>query len=564
MDADALRQPIRVLLVDDDEDDCLLTRDLLSEVPGGAFRVDWVQNYQKALPMLRANRHDVYLLDYRLGKDNGLELLREALGGGCKGPMILLTGQGDRDVDIEAMQAGAADYLSKGQLTTSILDRTIRYAIERHRNREALREARDALEKRVDERTAALAEANLALQAEIRDRKRLENELRLRVDQLADADQRKDEFLALLAHELRNPLAPIRNGLHILRLSHADGPADERVVGLMEQEVRNLTRLVDDLLDVSRITCGKIQLRKEAVDLAGVVIHAVEAVRPLIESQHHELTVSLPTEAVHLEADPTRLEQVLCNLLNNAAKYTEQGGHIHLSVVPEDDKVTVCVRDNGIGISPELLPRIFDLFAQADRALARSQGGLGVGLTLVKKLVGLMGGSVAAKSEGAGKGSVFTVRLPALRTAPAGVLEAPMAGPRPSGGPLRVLVVEDIEAVAEMLAILLKMWGHDVRVVHDGLTALVAARAYRPDVIFLDIGLPGMNGYEVARQLRQELRDKKPLIAALTGYGQEEDRRLARDAGFDHHMVKPIDPSALEALLAAAQSARQVTIPSAI
>jgi two-component system, sensor histidine kinase len=561
MELDVESHPIRVLLVDDDEDDCFLTRDLLSEVPGNPFQLQWINDYRTALQEMRDNNHDVYLLDYRLGKDNGLELLREAVEGGCKGPAILMTGQGDRGVDIEAMRAGAADYLTKGQINAAILERSIRYAIERQRDREALRLARDALEVRVEERTAALGEANRALQAEISDRRRLEQELRLRVEQLADADQRKDEFLALLAHELRNPLAPIRNGLHIMRVTHTNGPSAERVIHLMEQEVRNLTHLVDDLLDVSRITCGKIHLRKESTDLAAVVIHAVEAVRPLTEAQHHELTVSLPTEPVHLLADPTRLEQVLCNLLNNAAKYTEQGGHIHLAVARRGHEVIVRVRDTGVGIPADLLPRIFDLFAQADRSLARAQGGLGIGLTLVKKLVEMMGGSVQAKSDGPGKGSVFTVRLPVLSEVAPEEPERPAEELQPTGRPLRVLVVEDIESVAEMLVLLLKLWGHDVRSVHDGPTALVAAKTYRPDVIFLDIGLPGMNGYEVARQLRQEASGKRPLIAALTGYGQEEDRRLSREAGFDHHMVKPIDPNALEAFLAAAESLREASVP---
>jgi two-component system CheB/CheR fusion protein len=524
--------------------------------------LEWAKDYAAGLAAMASNRHDLYLVDYRLDARSGLELLKEAVQHGCDSPVIMLTGQGDHEVDMEAMRAGAADYLIKGQIKPSLLERSIRYAIERHRDRKALEQARHALERRVEERTAALAEANKALQGEIGDRKRLEEELRQRVEQLADADRRKDEFLALLAHELRNPLAPIRNGIHILRLTHPNGPAGERVVHLMEQEVRNLTRLVDDLLDVSRITCGKIQLRKENIDLGTAVIHAVEAVRPLMEAQRHELTVSLPTEPVHLEADSTRLEQVFCNLLNNAAKYTEQEGHIHLAVSRHGNEVVVRVRDTGIGISPDLLPRIFDLFTQAEPSLSRSQGGLGIGLTLVRRLVEMMGGSVTARSEGPGKGSEFTIRLPALHESWAPEPKAPHEPAHPGARPLRVLIVEDIEAVAEMLAMLLKLWGHDVRAAYDGPTALVAARTYQPDVIFLDIGLPGMNGYEVARELRQQAHGKKPLIAALTGYGQQEDRRLSREAGFDHHMVKPIDPNALEAFLAAAESSLRQTAGS--
>ena len=550
-------QPIRLLLVEDDEDDYVVTRDLLAEVPGNRFQLEWVNSYGSALQVMSSNRHDVYLVDYRLGPHNGLELLGKAVQGGWEKPVIFLTGQHDQEVDTEAMRAGAADYLFKGQLTVSLLDRSIRYAMERQRNRDALRLAHDALEKRVQERTAALADANRALEAEIADRERLEQELRERARQLSETDRRKDEFLALLAHELRNPLAPICNGLHILRMQNGDSKANERVIHLMEKQVRNLSRLVDDLLDVSRITCGKIQLRKETVDLANAVIHAVETVRPLTEAQCHALTISLPTQPVHLEADPTRLEQVLCNLLNNAAKYTEQGGRIDLAVERAGNEVTVRVRDNGIGIPSEVLPRIFDLFTQADCSLARSQGGLGIGLTLARKLVEMMGGNIAAHSDGPGKGSEFVLRLPALPTLALAEPARPLEEPRSSQRLLRVLVVEDIEAVAEMLVMLLKLWGHEVRAVHDGPTALVAARTYQPDVIFLDIGLPGMNGYEVARQLRQDAGARRPLIAAMTGYGQEADRRRSREAGFDHHMVKPIDPNTVEAFLAAADLQRQ-------
>lgn len=382
------------------------------------------------------------------------------------------------------------------------------------------------------------------------------------VNELAEANRRKDEFLAMLAHELRNPLAPIRNGLYILRMPNAGATDRGRVVQMMEQEVQHLTRMVDDLLDVSRITRGKIQLRKETIDLASAVAHAVETVRPLMEAQRHELSVSLPPESVHLEADPTRLEQVLCNLLNNAAKYTERGGRIDLIVERDGSEVAVRVLDTGIGISAELLPRIFDLFTQADHSLARSQGGLGIGLTLVRKLAEIMGGTVTAHSDGPGKGSQFQVRLPALPQPVPQEQDGPMEEARSSKRPLRVLVVEDVEDVAEMLVLLLKMWGHDVRAVYDGAAALVAARTYHPDVVLLDIGLPGLNGYDVARQLRQEASLRKPLIAAVTGYGSQEDRRRSWEAGFDHHMVKPVDPHALKAFLACAESLRRGPAPA--
>jgi two-component system CheB/CheR fusion protein len=317
----------------------------------------------------------------------------------------------------------------------------------------------------------------------------------------------------------------------------------------MDQQVRNLTRLVDDLLDVARITRGTIRLQKETIDLAAVVGHAVESVRPLIELERHELLVSLPPEPVYLEADPTRLEQVLTNLLHNAAKFTEPDGRIWLTAECDNAEVVLCVRDSGIGIAPELLPSIFDMFTQAGRTLDHSQGGLGIGLALVRRLVELHGGSVRAHSDGPGKGSEFWVRLPALtaqRPEPSG----PPPEPKPAKArPLRVLVVENEVAMAEMLGMLLELWGHTVQAVHDGPAALAAASTFCPKVVLCDIGLPGMNGYELARQLRQLEGLNKSMLVAITGYGQEEDQRRAREAGFDHHLIKPVDPAALAKLL---------------
>jgi PAS domain S-box-containing protein len=366
---------------------------------------------------------------------------------------------------------------------------------------------------------------------------------------LQEADRRKDEFLAMLAHELRNPLAPIRTGLHILRMPQANGAAVDQIKDMMEQQVHHLTRLVDDLLDVSRITRGKIELRKETVELAAAVGHAVETVRSLLDSHHHTLTVALPPAAVHLEADPTRLEQILVNLLNNAAKYTGHGGSISLTAEPDNDQVVIRVRDTGVGLSADLLPKVFDLFTQAERTLDRSQGGLGIGLTLVRRLVEMHGGSVEAHSAGPGQGSEFVVRLPALPKPPE-ESEVPPEQMARRNDSLRVLVVEDVVEVAHTLKVLLELWGHAVRVVHDGPAALVASRIYQPEVVLLDIGLPGMNGYDVARQLRRQQGRKRPLLVAVTGYGGEEDKRRAREAGFDCHMTKPVDLEELEALIA--------------
>jgi CheY-like chemotaxis protein/two-component sensor histidine kinase len=354
----------------------------------------------------------------------------------------------------------------------------------------------------------------------------------------------------MLAHELRNPLAPIRNGLQILRLTkgNTDGAA-ERALEIMEEQTHHLTRLVEDLLDVSRITRGKIELRKEPVDLAVAMGHAAESVRPLAEARRHDFTVLPPPGPIMLAADPTRLEQVLVNLLNNAVKYTKPGGQISLTAGREGEGVVIRVRDTGVGISADLLPHIFDLFTQAQRTLDRSEGGLGIGLTMVNRLVGLHGGSVEAHSTGPDQGSEFVVRLPALPAPPQGARPAAPTE-QVSGGGRRILIVEDVVQVAQMLGMLLQVWGYDSRVAHDGPTGLVAFRTYQPDVVLCDIGLPGMSGYDVAGMMREEPRQTRPLLVAVTGYGGEEDRRRSHEAGFDFHMTKPVDPAALEKLLA--------------
>ncbi len=375
--------------------------------------------------------------------------------------------------------------------------------------------------------------------------------------EVKEADRKKDEFLAMLAHELRNPLAPISNALQILRMTGMNGPTAERARAMMDRQVQHMVRLVDDLLDVSRIMQGKIELRKEPVEVAAVVARAVETARPAIDAQRHELTITLPPEPVLVEADPVRLAQVVSNLLNNSAKYMEAGGHIWLSAERRAGHLVLRVRDAGIGIAPDLLARIFDLFVQAEHGVGRAQGGLGIGLTLVKRLVELHGGSVTAHSDGPGKGSEFVIVLPALPpTRPAAPpaaepAEAPSAAPPPA---LRVLVVDDNVDAAESLATLLRLEGQDVRVAHDGPAALEAAPAYRPDVVFLDIGMPGMDGYEVARRLRREPGLEGVLLVALTGWGQDEDRRRSREAGFDEHLVKPVDPAAVATLLHAGQA----------
>jgi PAS domain S-box-containing protein len=370
------------------------------------------------------------------------------------------------------------------------------------------------------------------------------------VQALKDADRRKDEFLAVLAHELRNPLAPVRNAIEILRASPGGTPQLQWTHDVIDRQVRQLSRLVDDLLDVSRITTGKIELRHERIELCAAVRIALEASRPLIERGTHELTVRLPAEPVWLDADLARIAQVLSNLLNNAARYTRPGGHIWLTAEREGGSALIRVRDNGIGIRPEMLTRIFDMFTQAASGGAQSHGGLGIGLTLVRRLVELHGGRVEARSDGIGRGSEFIVTLPVAAACEA---RAQAREPLPMRDPAlrRILVVDDNRDAADSLCMILKARGHEVRVAYDGLEAVGAAVAFQPDVVLLDIGLPKLSGYEAAPRIRAALGDRVLLIA-VTGWGQEEDRRRARDAGFDHHLTKPVDPAAISHLIDAA------------
>jgi PAS domain S-box-containing protein len=372
---------------------------------------------------------------------------------------------------------------------------------------------------------------------------------------LRETDRRKDEFLATLAHELRNPLAPIRNSLQILSMPRIDAETAQRSREMMERQVHHLVRLVDDLLDVSRVMRGKIDLRREPVELAAVVARVVETVQPLMDAQGHQLSVTLPHDSVALDADPVRLAQVVGNLLANAAKYTDPGGRISLSAERKGDSVELRIRDTGIGIAPNMLPHIFELFVQADHATTKAQGGLGIGLTLVKNLVEMHNGTVEARSEGLGRGSEFIVRLPiAAQPLREGrpAAQASDHGTVPSGH--RVLVVDDNRDAANSLAMLLKLQGHDVRVAFNGLAALELTQAYVPDVVFLDIGMPGMDGYEVARRLRQQPGLESVVLAALTGWGQREDRLRTAEAGFDHHLVKPPERKMIESILAGLKS----------
>ncbi|HVE89328.1 MAG TPA: ATP-binding protein [Burkholderiaceae bacterium] len=383
-----------------------------------------------------------------------------------------------------------------------------------------------------DKRATALETANADLLHEMRERQAAE-------DALKSADQRKDEFLATLAHELRNPLAPIRNGLQIMRMT-SDADAIARAQLMMERQLQQMVRLVDDLLDVSRITTGKLVLRTERVSLREVMVTAIDAVRPLVDAKRHTLSVDLPANSVELDADPTRLSQILSNILNNAVKYTEPGGSIRVTARLAYGAVEIRVSDTGIGIAADKLPAVFEMFTQFDASPERMHGGLGVGLALAKRLVQLHGGTITVSSDGRGHGSEFTVRLP-VATVPASALGADVK-PRESAPPRRVLLVDDNRDFALSLAALLELEGHDVRTTFEATSAETVAEEFHPDIAFLDLGLPNVNGFELARRLRAQPKMNGTVLVAVTGWGKEEDRRRSREAGFDLHLVKPVEP----------------------
>ena len=400
---------------------------------------------------------------------------------------------------------------------------------EKHLAQDALQKAYAELERRVEERTAELARSEEALR---------------------DAARRKDEFLAMLGHELRNPLAPIRNALQVMHKPGASDSVVTRAQEIIERQTDRLTRLVDDLLDVSRIVSGKVSLQETMLMIANVINHAVEGSLPFIEARNQNLVLDVPREPLWIKGDLVRLDQVISNLLNNAAKYSDVGARIALDVLASEQWVTVRVQDNGTGITEEFLPHVFDLFAQADHSLARPQGGLGIGLTLVKRLVEMHGGRVEVHSEGPGRGSEFLVHLPRQRKPEQA--EFRIVSHKQSNGskePVRVMVVDDNHDAAESLAYLLSLEGHTVDVAYDGVTALSEAAKSHPQVVLLDIGMPGMDGYEVARALRAGESTRLMTIIALTGYGQPDDREHARAAGFDDHLTKPVDTELLIEIL---------------
>lgn len=515
-------EPVYFLLVDDLEENLLSLEALLRREGLVMLKA---RSGREALELLLHHDVALALLDVQMPGMDGFELaeLMRGIERTRRVPIIFLTaGTADQQRRFRGYETGAVDFLHK-PIEPDIMRSKAQVFFELFRQQQLLAHQRDAL--------------------------------RHYADALKDADRRKDEFLATLAHELRNPLAPIRNGLNVLRMSPT-GERAEEVRDMMNRQLNHMVRLVDDLLDVSRISQGKIDLRKEALTLASFLQAALESSRPLVDGGKHQLNVELPTEELWLEGDSTRLAQIIGNLLNNAAKYTPAGGTITLAAHRDHGFVVIQVRDTGIGIPPHMLPKVFELFTQVTTSIERAQGGLGIGLALVKRLVEMHGGTIHAESAGENQGSLFTVRLP-LTTHTTNTDTPSLAGAdEPTADGLSVLVVDDNVPSAKTTGWMLEMIGHTPQLAHDGLEALEVARAIVPAVILLDIGLPGMNGYDVCRELRKDPRFAQTVFIAQTGWGQARDREQAKEAGFDHHLVKPVDLEKLSALLNEAISER--------
>ncbi len=525
-------RPLRVLLVEDDEEDYILTRELLGDAGRDAFEVDWASSYDGGLAEIDLGRHDVYLLDYYLGLHTGLDLLKEATFRGCSAPLILLTGQGDHDADVEAMRAGASDYLSKGRMDAVSLERSIRYAVERKRSEERLRKVQAELEDRVRERTAELALANQVLQA---------------------ANNAKDQFLAVLSHELRTPLTPVLIGVTEL-LDDAATPASIRP--FLEMARRNVeleARLIDDLLDVTRISQGKLRLNREVVDAHALIRQAIEICRGEITASGVDLDVELDAEDHFVDGDPARIQQVAWNLIKNAAKFTPKGGRIEVRSrsAREGDgaaRLALTVADTGVGIDPEALLRIFNAFEQGGSAITREFGGLGLGLAISRSLAEAHGGTLAAASPGKGRGATFRLEVPTV-PAPGRVAAGPSSPPAEDrlGRPLTLLLVEDNLDTLRVMSRLLHRRGYKVSTASTVAGALEVAKAEGTfDLVISDVGLPDGSGLDLMRRI---LESGPARGVALSGFGTEEDRRRSREAGFLEHLVKPVDFARLESTI---------------
>jgi signal transduction histidine kinase len=541
--------PIKILLVDDEPKNLVALATILDDA---RYQLVQAESADEALLLLLKEEFALILLDIHMPEMSGFELaqlIKQRKKTACL-PIIFLTAYYSEDQHIlEGYETGAVDYLHK-PINPAILRSKVAVFAELFMKTHEIAAANSALVDEIEERRRVQREL-LVLNDELERRVEARAaDLRQVADELSESDRRKDQFLAMLAHELRNPLAPIRNAVEILRMMPEDVEAVKSATTLMDRQVVQMVRLVDDLLDVSRISRGKIELRMDRIELLSVVAEVVESTQPFASSLQHALTTDLPDAPIYIDADATRLAQLVGNLLHNACKFTPTGGRISLGVARDDQQAVLRVADSGVGIPADQLASIFEMFVQGDTSLERAHSGLGIGLTLVKQLAEMHGGTVEAHSQGKGMGAEFVVRLPIVADAPVFYSDEVSAIDPPSKIFGRILVVDDNRDSAQTLAKLLELDGSTTLCAFDGSEALMVGEKFCPDVVLLDIGLPGINGYDTARMIRDQPWGREVVLIALTGWGKEEDRRRSREAGFNGHLVKPVEFAELTKLLA--------------
>jgi signal transduction histidine kinase len=539
LDKDTL-PPVNILIVDDEPRNLTVLESVLDDPE---YRLVRANSGDEALLALMAEDFAVLVLDVRMPGMTGFELAQmiKERKKTARIPIIFLTAYYNEDQHIlEGYGTGAVDYLHK-PVNPAILKSKVAMFADLYRKGQELERANQLLMAEVGERRRAEARLNEA--NETLDRRVTERTAELQVSEarLREANRRKDEFLATLAHELRNPLAPVRNAAQILRMKNVQQEKVEWAAALVERQVSAMSRLIDDLMDISRINQGRIQLRRSMIDLNSVLADALETAQPLIKEQEHRVVYTPREQPLIVEADRARLAQVFMNLLNNAAKYMDHGGEITIDVQADGERAVVTIKDVGIGIPAHRLESIFEMFSQEEAALARSRGGLGIGLSLTQRLIQMHDGRIVARSEGPGKGSEFEVCLPLAQHQQQAPTERPARSLASAGGELRILVADDNQDAADTLCTLLEVLGHEVQRVHDGQAAVDAAASFDPQLVLLDIGMPQLNGYDACRRIRVQPGGKGRTVVAVTGWGQPDDLRKSRDAGFDHHLVKPID-----------------------